>query len=269
MNTPLDPIGPAACAWPSWFCKSKDLVLTLLLWGYFTLGFVVLFGPFYILGAVCAPRRHGFYEGLNHYFYRGFFGLCRLLIPSHKWRIDDAVGALRSSVIVCNHVSYIDSILMISLFRRHTTIVKDRLFHMPVMGWVLKLSGYLPSVTEGPLAELMLRRMETITADLAAGTNLFIFPEGTRSRDGRIGPFNPGAFKIARLCRAPLKVLFIRNTNRLFKPDKFLFNTCTANTITVELIAELTPPYDSDNFSIQILMEEVRQLMEARTSLAR
>lgn len=137
------------------------------------------------------------------------------------------------------------------------------------MGWVLKLSGYLPSVSEGRLAEVMLRRMETLASDLTAGANLFIFPEGTRSRDGRIGPFNTGAFKIARLCRAPLKVIFIRNADRLFKPDKFLFNTCTANTITVELLAEWTPQYDSDSFSIKSLMDQVRRLMEAHASLAR
>ena len=53
---------------------------------------------------------------------------------------------------------------------------------------------------------------------LSSGGNLFIFPEGTRSRDGKIGKFNDGAFKIAKRFEAPIKVLQIKNTNGLFTP---------------------------------------------------
>ncbi len=99
---------------------------------------------------------------------------------------------------------------------------------------------------------------------LAAGGNLFIFPEGTRSRDGRIGRLNKGAFKIARRCRKPIKVLFIRNTNKLFRPGKFLFNTWPANTITVEPLASIEPDYQSETFSVSQLMSRVRSILEAQ-----
>ena len=101
-------------------------------------------------------------------------------------------------------------------------------------------------------------------AYLASGGNLFIFPEGTRSRDGRIGRLNKGAFKIARRCRKPIKVLFIRNTNKLFRPGKFLFNTWPANTITVEPLASIEPDYQSETFTISQLMSRVRSILEAQ-----
>ncbi len=247
---------------PQWLFRSIDLIVTLLLWSYFTLGFILLFAPLYAIAFALAPNRHLCFQRLNHYFYRGFFRLCRMTIPLHKWRIQTAVKRVQSSVIVCNHISYIDPILLISLFGCHTTIVKDRLFKIPIFGWMLKQSGYLPSASDGRLAELMIERMATLGDDLKAGANLIVFPEGTRSRTGSIGTFNTGAFKIAKICRAPVAVLFIRNTDRLFTPGKFLFDTRRANTITVELLAQLRPPYDQDHFSVAALMDQVHDLME-------
>jgi len=126
------------------------------------------------------------------------------------------------------------------------------------------LSGYIPSTSGTNLLDLMVRHIQAMENYLASGGNFFVFPEGTRSRDGAIGRLNKGAFKIARLCKTSIKVLFIRNTNRLLKPGKFLFNTCVSNTITVELLASIEPDYQSDTFSISGLMSEVRSLLEAQ-----
>jgi 1-acyl-sn-glycerol-3-phosphate acyltransferase len=243
-----------------------DFSITMLLWIYFTLGFVVFFAPWYIIAGLFSARSTQFFQTLNHYFLRGFFRLCRLLIPRHRWHIDKTMLSTRSSVIVCNHISYIDSIFLISLFKRHTTIVKTRLFHIPIMSALLKRSGYIPSKSTGPLADLMVRRMETLCRELAAGANLIVFPEGTRSRTGAIGAFNPGAFKLARLCRAPIQVLIIRNTEKLFKPGRFLFNTRRYNTISLESVARIIPDYEQDGFSLAALMEQVRDMIEARNN---
>lgn len=249
---------------PRWLFGTIDLLVTLLLWLYFTMGFVLLAGPFYLWGALFLRGRHRYFQTLNHYFYRGFFLLCRLLAPRCTWHIDPAIRAVRSSVVVCNHVSFIDSILLISLFRRHTTVVKNSLFKIPILGRVLTLSGYLPASAGGRAADLMVDRLGAVPGLLAAGGNLFVFPEGTRSRDGRIGPFNVGAFKIAKLCRSPITVLIVRNTQKLFAPGRFLFYTCRANTISLELVGQLTPAYGSGDFSLTALMDQVRDLMESR-----
>jgi 1-acyl-sn-glycerol-3-phosphate acyltransferase len=251
-----------------WMTATVDLLATLLLWGYFTVGFVLLFAPFYLLAAAAAGDRAGAFQRLNHFFYRGFFLLCQVVMPRQRWRIDPALKQVRASVVVCNHVSYIDPLLLIAQFPRHTTIVKNRLFSIPVFGWMLGLSGYLPAAAHGRLAEKMIACMGKMPEFLAAGGNLIVFPEGTRSRTGVVGELNPGAFKIARRFHAPIAVAAIENSQRLFTPGRFVFNACRANTITVRMLAGLTPDYDSTRFSTQALMEDVRKLLSAQTQAA-
>jgi len=239
-----------------------DAAVTVALWAYFTLGFVVLVAPLYLLAAALSSDRARACQRLNSLFFRGFFGLCRMLMPRQRWEVDPALAGVAGSVVVCNHLSYLDPLLMIALFPRHTTVVKDRLFRIPVLGLVLRLSGYLAATSLGPESERTLEQLERLPAFLAGGGNLFVFPEGTRSRDGAVGPLNAGAFKIARLCRAPVAVAAIENTQLLFTPGRFLFDTCRANTITVRLLARLTPAYDRPDFSTRALMAEVRALLE-------
>jgi len=237
-------------------------MVTLLLWGYFTLGFLIIFSPFYLAAYLFSENCENSFQRLNHQFYKGFFFLIRIFIPGQKWHIDGGIKSIRSSVIVCNHLSYLDPLLLISLYPRHKTIVKSTFFSVPIFGWMLKRSGYIPSTSEGRLSELMIDSFDTMDDFLVSGGNLFIFPEGTRSRNGTIGRFNKGAFKIARLCQTPIKVLYIRNTNKLFTPGKFLFNTLVSNTITVEPITGIEPDYQSDKFSISELMSQIRSLLE-------
>jgi 1-acyl-sn-glycerol-3-phosphate acyltransferase len=246
-----------------WWWPAVDLGVTVLLWLYFTAGFVVFFAPFYLLAAAVPPWRMTAFQGLNHLFYRTFFRLCRLLMPRQRWEIDEAVMAIRGQVVVCNHVSYIDPILLIALFPRHTTIVKARLFAIPIFGWMLRLSGYIPSATSHTLADVMLRRMETLCDDLDKGANLIVFPEGTRSRDGTIGSLNTGAFKLARHCRRAIQVIAIQGAGRLFTPGRFRFNTLSANTIRVTLVGRITPAYDDPDFSMATLVDRTRRQMVA------
>ena len=250
--------------WHKYLKFIVDLSITLLLWGYYTLGFIFFFAPFYLAAYLFSGDRERSFQSLNHKFYRGFFGLARILIPRTNWLIQEDVRKIRSAVIVCNHISYLDPILLISLFEKQKTIVKNTFFNVPVFRQVIEASGYIPSTSDGELADLMIRRIEEMDGYLASGGNLFIFPEGTRSRDGRIGRLNKGAFKIARRCRKPIEVLFIRNTNKLFRPGKFLFNTWSANTITVEPLASIEPDYQSETFSISQLISQVRSILEAQ-----
>lgn len=243
-----------------------DVVITSLLWVYFILSYFVFFWLFYIGAFLFSRNREASFQRINHLYYRGFFFCLGMLVPGLRFRIENQVFSIRSSVIVCNHLSYLDPILLISLFERHKTIVKDTFYKLPIFGWVLKTAGYLPSSASGSLTSLMIDQMEKMEEYLSSGGNLFVFPEGTRSRNGKIGQFNEGAFKIARLCNAPIKVLSIRNTNRLFAPGKFLFNTCIDNTIELRLIRGIQPDYQSGSFSIPKLILEVRSLFEEALS---
>jgi len=242
----------------------RDLAVTAVLWVYYILGFLIFFSPFYLYAALSSGGEAVF-QRWNHRLHRSFFALLRTLVPQVKWRISDEVRALRSSVIIANHLSFLDPILLVSLFERQKTIVKNDYFGYPVFGWILRRSGYIPSLAEGLFSASMADQVKAMQAYLASDGNLFIFPEGTRSRDGRIGPFDKGAFKIARLCQAsPIRVVVIRNTDKLFAPDRFLFNAGDEAPIEVDLAGTLEPDYGSEAFSLATLMAEARALMERR-----
>jgi 1-acyl-sn-glycerol-3-phosphate acyltransferase len=170
------------------------------------------------------------------------------------------VRTLQSSIIVCNHISYLDPILLVSLYKRHTTVVKNTFFRVPIFGWFLEKAGYLPSSSTDIFDPAMSANLEKIQRHLSAGGNLFIFPEGTRGRKGRVLPFNKGVFSIARYCNAELKLVLIRGTDKLFPPGGFSFRMSGDHTISLRRIVTLKPDYASENFSVSALAEDARQI---------
>ena len=241
-----------------------DFIITLVLWTYFTAGFVLFFSPFYLGAYFFSENREQSFQRLNSKFYKGFFSLARVLMPGHRWHIQPEVREIRSSVIVCNHRSYLDSILLISLYEKHNTIVKSRLFDIPFFGRMLQWSGYIPSSAAGRFADMMIQRLERMDAFLADGGNLIVFPEGTRSPNGSLGRFNKGAFKIARRCRAPIKVLFIRNTDKMFRRGSFSFDTRGPNTIRLERIGSIDAAAECETGSLSHVMAQVREMLELK-----
>ncbi len=236
-----------------------DIAVTLVCWTWFIFGFLFFFSWWYVAVALFSKNPEVHFQRLNFVFFRIFFRIVRLTAPRQKIVIDGRIASIRSSVVVCNHLSYLDPLLLITLFPRQRTIVKPRFFDAPIFGWMIKKSGYLPAAGEGRFSRLMIEQMGTMEPYLKAGGNLFIFPEGTRSRDGKIGELNRGALKIARMCKAPLYVLQLSNTDKLFTPGKFLFNSREHNTINIKIIDHIEPDYAHNPPSTTQLLEQVRQ----------
>ncbi len=261
-DSALNPSSPSYA--PTCLRSIVDLVVTLVVWVYFTLGFVICFSPIYLAGYLFSKNREVFFQRWNHIFFKAFFALIRLLIPGQSWQISPEIRNIRGAVIVCNHLSYLDPLLMISLFARHKTIVKERFFQVPIFSWVLKHSGYLPATADRRNPELWMEQVRSLERYLAAGGNLFVFPEGTRSRNGHIGYINRGAFKIARFCRAPIVVLFITHTEALFPPGKFSLNTAAKNTISINLLEHIQPDFQDQTFVMGDLVSRVHSILEKK-----
>ncbi len=246
--------------------RLTDLVITLLLWSYFLFGSVAFFFLFYIPAYLFSKDRVRTFQKLSYLHMKIFFALVRLLVPRTKFVIREEVRAIRSSVIVCNHISYLDPILLISLLPRQCTIVKSTFFTVPFFGWLLRNSGYIPSTPSEMTGPAMIRNLENIKKHLASGGNLFVFPEGTRSRNGKLTEFNKGVFSIARYCAAPLQLVLLQGTNDLFRPGSFLFGTRNFSRIEVKIIRCLKPDYASENFSAAVLADQSRAFFEDAVS---
>jgi 1-acyl-sn-glycerol-3-phosphate acyltransferase len=242
-----------------------DFAVTLLHWIYLVFGFAAFFSPFYLGALLLSANREVAFQKLNHIFFKSFFLLSRLLIPKLVLNISDQVRSMRSCVIVCNHLSYFDPLLFVSLFEKQKTIVKSTFFKVPVFGSILKTSGYIPSTSVGAFSSLMIERVGKMGDFLSSGGNLFVFPEGTRSKDGSIGKLNEGAFKIARRFRVPLKVCLIKNTNALYRPKNILLDTGIKKPIEIKLIGGIEPDCDGHRHSVSDLMSRTRLLFEKGT----
>ena len=241
--------------------QAFDLIGTLILWGYFTAGFVFFFAPVYLAARLFARDTARAFQGLNRIFYRGFFRLLACLAPAQRWRIDPRIDQIRGAVVVCNHLSYLDPLLLVAMLPRHTTVAKARLFRIPVFGRMLELSGYIPATTEHGQGARVLERIEALPAELAAGGNLFVFPEGTRGRDGAVGPLHKGVFKLTRTLRAPLHVLRVEGTDRLFAPGRFAFHLTRPNTVRLQHLAVLSSEAVLEAVSARSLAEQVHRLL--------
>jgi 1-acyl-sn-glycerol-3-phosphate acyltransferase len=244
--------------------RIADLFITLILWFYFLFGYLFILLVLYIPAYIFAENRATALQNLNHIHLKCFFALTRLLVPRTKFIIPKDVREIHSAIVVCNHLSYLDPILLVSLFQRQRTIVKHTFFQVPIFGWFLKNYGYISAGASSMLGPAMINNLEEIKEHLASGGILFIFPEGTRSRDGNLLPFNKGVFTIARYCNAPLKLIFIKDTNKLFPPGHFLFNTRNFNEIQLELIGSLEPDYKGNDFSISAVADQTRNIFEAK-----
>jgi len=244
-----------------------NLSVTLILWFYFMFGYLFILLFLYLPVYIFARNRATTLQNLNHVHLKIFFALTKLLVPRTKFILPEDVRKIRSSVIVCNHLSYLDPILLVSIFRQQKTIVKHTFFKVPIFGWLLKNYGYMSSGSDTVTGPAMINHLEEIKQHLSSGGVLFVFPEGTRSHDGNLAPFNKGVFTIARYCNAPLKLIFIQGTNRLFQPGHFLFNTRERNEIRLELIGSLDPDYKNKNFSVAALADEARQIFEEKIRL--
>lgn len=111
-----------------------------------------------------------------------------------------------AAVIVSNHVTYMDAVIMSGAIQRPIRFVMDDvIFKMPIVGKVFKLVGAIPICSRSKNPELYDRAFEEISAALQAGELVCIFPEGKLTRDGEIAEFKNGINKIIE--RDPVPVI--------------------------------------------------------------
>ena len=246
--------------------RTVDVLVTLAGWLYFIIGFFAFFLPGLLVGLLAGGGFHAAVQRTYHWFFRGFFALFVALSPGLRRRIDPAVRGIRGAVVISNHVSYLDPLLMVALFPRQTTFVKRGWFRVPLFGWCLRAAGYLPAGSDDGLDPAALRRIGALGEHLRAGGIVFLFPEGHRGAPGSIGPFRKGAFRLARRFGVPVEMLLVRNTDVLFTPGRFLCRTCVPNTIEVEHIGSLRLEADTgdDGPTLSSRVEEARQAYRAR-----
>ena len=137
--------------------------------------------------------------------------LARLLYR-FRLRGEEHIPARGAALLVCNHVSFVDPILLMAASPRPIRFVMDRrIFATPVMGWLFRLARAIPIAAREEDAAVYERAFEEAGRVLEAGELLCIFPEGGITRDGALQPFRGGLMKVLERHPVPVVPLALHN----------------------------------------------------------
>jgi 1-acyl-sn-glycerol-3-phosphate acyltransferase len=169
----------------------------------------------------------------------------------------------RPFVVVSNHESFADILLISHLPWEMKWLSKAELFRIPIMGWMMWLAGDVPVKRGfGPSA---LEAMERCRRALQNRVSVMIFPEGTRSRTSELLPFKDGAFRLAIEAGVPILPLAVSGTGTALRKHDWRFGRSDAEVRVLDPV-ETSGLTLSD---IPQLKARVRQtIVEARDALA-
>ena len=124
-------------------------------------------------------------------------------------------------VFMANHTSFLDGPMLFALIPgRVRAILKKSVFAFPVLGWIMIAAGFIP--VDRRAGGGGVRSIErAVRAMKEKGHSFLIFPEGTRSLDGRLGRFRRGGFFLAVGAGAPIVPVTIRGTFELMPKGRF------------------------------------------------
>ena len=143
--------------------------------------------------------------------------LVRVLYRMRPHGIEQHVPDEGAALIVCNHVSYMDAlILSASVPRPIRFVMYYKIFRIPVMSWIFRTAKAIPIAGAKEDPELMRKAFDEIDAALAEGELVGIFPEGALTKDGQIAPFKSGVEHILERAAArgqvvPVVPMALRN----------------------------------------------------------
>ena len=115
------------------------------------------------------------------------------------------------ALLVCNHVSFVDALIIAGACRRPVRFVMDHnIFRVPVLNFIFRTGRAIPITSSRDNPQLLERAYEEIARGLEAGDVICIFPEGRITDSGEIYPFRPGIKRIVERTPAPVVPLALR-----------------------------------------------------------
>ncbi len=161
---------------------------------------------------------------ITHLFIQFWGAVYILSIPTWRFKIEgrENLDKHKSYVIVANHQSQLDIISSSLLFIPFKWISKSEVFKVPIVGWAMKLCKYI-ELKRGD-RKSVIHMIRDAEKSIKNGNSIFIFPEGTRSDDGKLKQFKSGAFIIAKRTKAPILPIVMKGTRDILPKGTLIFN---------------------------------------------
>jgi len=234
----------------------KDILLSIFIW-LFMLFISFLFIPwslFALLLFILYDRKRKQFLLIH----RVWCNSVAKVYPGWKYRHEgfENIDPKQHYVIVSNHQSFVDILLLSFLPLTFRWTSKRSVFLFPIFGWQFWMGGHLSIVRGSEKSRKKL--IEKGIKSLRDGISVLIFPEGTRSKTGEIGPFKPGGFIMALKTKSPILPVVISGSARTLPRNSWIIREKTYPVLRV------LPPIETINRSendLQSLMDDVREKM--------
>jgi 1-acyl-sn-glycerol-3-phosphate acyltransferase len=161
----------------------------------------------------------------------------------------------RAFVVVSNHQSLLDILVLFRLYRHFKWVSKAVVFRLPFIGWNMSMNRYI-AIRRGDPKDAV-RMMNACGDALAGGSSILIFPEGTRSLDGELREFRHGAFTLALRHRAPILPIVLDGTLDALPKHGIV-------SPGADIVIQVLEPIPIDDFpDVDTLRDHVREVMAA------
>lgn len=151
------------------------------------------------------------------------------------------IDVTRPVIFIANHTSFLDILLAIMLNPKIVLMVKGWVYNSPFFGPIIRYAGYIYT-DDG--TEENLKKMKTLVAD---GYSLLVFPEGTRSDDGKPARFHKGAFLLAEQLNLDIQPILLHGAFDVLPKNDFLIRSGALN---VRVLPRLN--YSDDKWGTQL-----------------
>lgn len=238
-------------------------LLSVWSWVVLATTVIMMFPVIAIIRAVTYPFDKGAYHaGLA---FRKVPVIHQKLNPMWRFRVSGRLPAnpRHPYVVVANHESFVDILLISHLPFEMKWLSKSEFFNIPFVGWSMRLADDIRLVRDSKKSRA--RALADMRDRLAKKVSVMVFPEGTRSRDGRLGEFHSGAFRVAIKAGVPILPLAVVGTRSALIKHDWRFGFSDAEVRVLE-------PVPTDGLTlgdVDDLTKRVRAMIEtARRELA-
>jgi 1-acyl-sn-glycerol-3-phosphate acyltransferase len=233
----------------------RDRIVSVAFWVFLAASSIALFPVAVLiwLATVAFDRR----LVLLHRFTCFWASLYTWLSPVWRVRLEgrEKIRPEATYVMVANHQSLLDILILFRLFTHFKWVSKIENFRVPFIGWNMRLNRYVELRRGDP--ESIARMMDACERTLGEGNSIMMFPEGTRSPDGRLRGFKHGAFTLAQRCERPLLPIVIEGTAHALPKRGFVLRG--RHRIAIRVLDEI-PPEKFEGIDVEALAGQVREI---------
>jgi 1-acyl-sn-glycerol-3-phosphate acyltransferase len=180
------------------FMIASSLIAGVLIKAGFTIPQIFL-----LVGLANAVVAFYIFMLVPEYLLRFVAWIASRIVYRFRVRGDDHIPVEGAAILACNHVSFVDAVLLMAASPRPIYFVMDhRIFKFPVLGWLFKLAKAIPIAPQKEDPEAYAQAFERAAQVLRESDLLAIFPEGAITADGQLKEFKGGIMKVLERARA-------------------------------------------------------------------